>query len=123
MIDTSVVLKTKRGSSVPKDRVVKQIGLPDEDQKKLKHYALDNDKEIQEVTDEAILEFFDGRDEKIKRKERPEYNLSPKDSELFSTRLDPKVAAKVDKVAKEDGATARRIIYTGLREFIKKHGL
>jgi hypothetical protein len=123
MIDTASVGKTKRGSNVPKDRVVKQTGLADEDVDKLKHYAIDKKMEIQELTDLAIMEFFAERDEKLKRKEQPEYNLSPKDAEPFSVRLSPSIAAKVEKVAEADQATGRRLIYTGLRRFIKKHGL
>jgi len=106
------------------DRVVKQIGAPDDLIYKLKRQALDERKDLQEICDEAILEFFEQR-EQLKKKEqrRPDYYVSPTDAKDFNVRISKNVAAKVDKVADEDAATGRRLIYTGLINYIRKKKL
>ena len=106
------------------DRVVKQVGAPEDLVHKLKMHALSNKRELQDITDEAILDFFHEREE-IKKKEHraPDYIASPTNAKDFNVRISKNIAAKVEKVAKEDDATGRRLIYTGLLRYARRHKL
>jgi len=105
-------------------RVTKQIGAPEDLIYKLKKHALEERKDLQEVFDEAILDFFEQRDE-IKKKEHraPDYFVSPTDAKDFNVRVSKSIASKVDKVADEDAATGRRLIYTGLVTYVRRRKL
>jgi hypothetical protein len=106
------------------DRVVKQIGLPEDLQYKLKMHALERRKDLQEIADEAMQEFFHARDELRKKKDRPpDYVHSPTNAKDFNVRLSKPIATKVERVAKEDQATGRRLIYNGLLSYLRKHKL
>ena len=104
------------------DRVVKQIGLPEDLAHKLKMHALKNRKDLQEVQDQALLEFFADREKLKKEKDHaPDYVHSPANSKDFNVRLSKPIATKVDKVAKEDQATGRRLIFNSLLNYARKH--
>jgi hypothetical protein len=106
------------------ERVTKQIGAPDEIIAKLKQRAVEKGKDLQEILDEAILDFFEQRDD-IKKSERraPDYFVSPTDAKDFNVRISKSIAAKVEKAADEDAATSRRLIYTGLVTYVRRHKL
>lgn len=106
------------------ERVTKQIGAPDEIIDKLKRHAADEGKDLQEVFDEAILDFFEQR-AAIKKEERrpPDYFVSPTDAKDFNVRISKNIAARVDKIADEDAATGRRLIYTGLVTYVRRRKL
>jgi hypothetical protein len=109
---------------VPSNRVTKQIGLPEDLQYKLKMHALEKRKELQEITDEAMTEFFEQRDDIKKKRDRaPDYVHSPTNAKDFNVRLSKPIAAKVERVAKEDQATSRRLIYNGLLTYARRHKL
>ena len=106
------------------ERVTKQIGAPEDLIYKLKRHALDERKDLHEVFEEAILDFFEQREE-IKKSEhrRPDYFVSPTDAKDFNVRVSKNIAAKIDKAADEDAATGRRLVYTGLVNFVRKNKL
>jgi hypothetical protein len=106
------------------DRVVKQIGATEDLVHKLKVHAVTNKKELNDIFDEAILEFFEEREEVKKKEHRaPDYIASPTDSKDFNVRISKPLATKLEKVAKEDRATGRRLIYTGLLQYARRHKL
>jgi hypothetical protein len=119
-----VALPQPGGRSVSSERVIKQIGLDEEVVHKLKMHALEKRKQMQEVTDQAMQEFFEQRDKVKEDKGRPpDYIVSPTNAKDFNVRLSKTVAKKLDKVANEDTATERRVIYTGLIAYARKHKL
>ena len=122
MISPSDGVFDQPGRTHVSDRVVKQIGLPEDLQYKLKMHALEKRKELQEVTDDAMVEFFAEREKVKKEKSRPpDYVHSPANSKDFNVRLSKPIASKVEKVAKEDQATGRRLIYNGILHYARKH--
>jgi hypothetical protein len=107
-----------------RDRVVKQIGLPDELAYKLKMYALQRRSDVQEITDEAVEEMCLERDElKTKEGRPPDYFASPTNTTPFNIRLAKRLAARVAKAAKEDGGTLRRILYTAMVLYVRRRKL
>jgi len=48
---------------------------------------------------------------------------SPTNAKDFNVRLSKTIASKVDKVAKEDKATGRRLIYNGILSYAGKNKL
>lgn len=105
-------------------RVTKQIGAPDEIISKLKQHADEKGKDLQDVFEEAILDFFEERAE-IRKTERrpPDYFVSSTDAKDFNVRISKIVAEKVEKIANEDAATSRRLIYTGLVRYVRRRKL
>lgn len=121
MLNASEGVLTQRGSQNVTERVVKQIGLPEDLQRKLKIHAIEQDKELQEIQDEAMKEFFADRDKVRKEKARPpDYFQSPKKAPPVNIRLSKTIASKVEKAAKEDEASDRRLIYNGILNYARK---
>lgn len=106
------------------ERVTKQVGAPDEIISKLKQHADKKGKDLQDIFEEAILDFFEERAETRNSEQRPpDYFVSPTDAKDFNVRISRNVAAKVEKIANEDAATSRRLIYTGLVKYVRRRKL
>jgi hypothetical protein len=110
-------------SSLPKMQIKAFPGML---KKLFKAKALDEDKMVREVYDEALVEFFGERKIALKQKEkdgRPLTYLVPDGDITLDVELKPERAKALDRFAEETDKSKSIIVYTALMEYAEKNKL
>jgi hypothetical protein len=129
MVLDMVVCDTKMAAKTDKDRgrfaTKKQTKVPPELLKKFRMKALEEDKDVRDVYDEAIYDFFGSRREHLQKSSALDlYHAAPSNAGIIvNIQMDDKTAAEIEKIAEKDSTSGSRILYTCLLQFAKKKGL
>ncbi len=101
--------------------VVQQTSLAARDKDALQKYADEQQMLYQDLWVEAINAFLKTREDLLKRGVRVSYLAGGSDAVPWSMKLPDSLVDKVKDIAKADYATARRLYYTALMQFIDQH--
>ncbi len=101
--------------------MVQQTNLAQRDKNALQKYADDNDMLYQDLWVTAINAFFDTREDMLKRRVRVSYFAGATGDVVWNMKLPKSLVTKVQRVAKADFSSARRLYYTALMQFIDNH--
>lgn len=102
--------------------VVQQTRLAKRDRDRLQKYADKNRTLYQDLWAQAINEFLDRRADMLKRGVRISYLAgTTRDGIPWTMKLPNSLVVKVKRVAKADYASARRLYYTALMQFMDQH--
>jgi hypothetical protein len=104
--------------------VKKQTKVPSELVKKFRMMALDQGKDVREIYDEAIYDFFSDRREHLKKSSALDlYNAPPSTAKVVNVQMDEKAAKEIEAIAEKDASSGSRIIYTSIVKYAQKKGL
>ena len=101
--------------------VVQQTSMAARDKEDLQKYADEQQMLYQDLWVEAINAFLQTREDLLKRGVRVSYLAGGTDAVPWNTKLPDSLVDTVKDVAKADYATARRLYFTALMQFIDQH--
>lgn len=101
--------------------VVQQTSLAQRHKNELQEYADREAMLYQDLWVKAINDFLETRETMLKRGVRMSYLASATDSVAWNMKLPKTLVKKVKRVANTDFASARRLYYTALMQFIAQY--
>ncbi|MCP4336044.1 MAG: hypothetical protein GY785_25660 [Gammaproteobacteria bacterium] len=101
--------------------LVQQTSLAQQDKDDLQEYADQNQMLYQDLWVEAIDRFLETREGMLKRGVRVSYFAGATDAVAWNMKLPKSLVSKVKRVAKADYASARRLYYTALMQYMDQH--
>ena len=104
---------------------LRQTKVPEEVIRKLKADAALAGRDMTELYEEAVVDFFEQRDEHFEEGGTPLdlYNSPPKNSKVLNVELKPNVAKKLETIAEQDQSSGSRVLYTSLIKYARKKKL
>jgi hypothetical protein len=104
---------------------LRQTKMPEEVIRKLKADAALSGRDMTELYEEAVVDFFDQREEHLEEggTALDLYNAAPKNSKVLNVELKPTVAKKLETIAEQDQSSGSRVLYTSLIQYARKKKL
>ncbi len=103
---------------------VKQTKVPEELIKKFHMQAIQEDKNVRDLYEEAVYDFFKDRREHLQENSAIDlYNAPPSNGKVVNVQMADKAAKEIDAIAKKDSSSGSRILYTSIVKFAKRKGM
>jgi predicted transcriptional regulator len=104
---------------------LRQTKMPEDVIRKLKAEAALSGRDMSELFEEAVVDFFDQRKGHLEEggTALDLYNAAPKNSKVLNVELKPNTAKKLENIAEQDQSSGSRVLYTSLIQYARKKKL
>jgi hypothetical protein len=104
---------------------LRQTKMPEDVIRKLKADAALAGRDMTDLYEEAVVDFFEQREEHLEEggTALDLYNAAPKNSKILNVELKPNVAKKLENIAEQDQSSGSRVLYTSLIQYARKKKL